>query len=275
MNGRHLVHLHRIRTFLTPNKLYAFALGLFLVSLVCLFTKKPFGFLVISNAAGGVCGIGYILKIFEQAKNRWGLSYKKIWPVISNILLNGFVYLSSNIFAHHAVSKALELPVKDFGTTVQIVSIAFYLCAWLLIGLALFLPAFFVAVSTLLYHLAKSLLMLHLGSLADIFSFDSERWKSSDRASRKKAFILLGDVMGTISICLFLAFAFDKYRSSVDHHEIWIERIAYLVDYQPVMRYPNIDHTRRICLHDNGIVSYATMDQHGTVTIEVTKLSEQ
>jgi hypothetical protein len=261
----------KISAYLSPNKLYVYAFILFIANFIRSSLLKKFDsiFVGMLNAVLLLLAIGYTLRLHKYAKERWHLSFKKIRPIVFNLLFNGCVYFTSSLFARNAVSRALELPVKDFSTTVQIISVCFYPLIWLTGCLLLFILAMLVSFSILFYHSLKDAFIPQLGSIVGIFTPKLLRLKFFEEISVARMFFLAGDVLGAFAICSILALAFDRYHLAIDHNKIWIRRIAYISDYQSPMKYTNIDHSRRMCFHDNGVISYATLDRSGDVSIEV------
>jgi hypothetical protein len=86
--------------------------------------------------------------------------------------------------------------------------------------------------------------------------------------------ILLGGVVGAIATIVLLASTFDGYFAMINRNGGMIKWVAYIFDYQSAERYPNIDHARRVCFHDNGIISYESLDQHKHVVIEVKNIAD-
>jgi hypothetical protein len=264
---------HRVSGFLTPNKLYISALVCSLVGILLVFSHRiPSALFIVSF---GLCGVGYFFKLMDQLRNKWGITLEKARKVAFSILFNAVVYLASTLFARVAVARALELPVKDFGTTVQVISIVFFPLVWLLFAIVFFLLAMLLSGVFLLFHVGSLQVVSPAVRLSPLFEAQSEKWKDKEKKSTKKAMVLIGDVAGAFGIAYFLLSAAGGYLGMLNRHGGAIRRVAYRFDYQSAERYPNIDHTQRVCFHDNGVISYASLAQDGQVVIAVKNIADK
>jgi AraC-like DNA-binding protein len=257
-----------VNAIFTPSRIYISAWLLALTGILSsAFSHKiHFGILYV---ALGLFSIGYLIRISDLLRNKWGSALRTVRKIGFNILFNGVVYLTSTLFARIAVSGALQLPVKDFEVTVQIVSIVFFPAVWILFALILFLLATAISVLHLFFHISKLSIFSFGDTFFSLFLLKPRDWRTNEKNSIKKSMVLFSDMAGVIVITYLLAFAFDKYRAAIEYRGETIKQIAYAFDYQSAARYPNIDHTRRVCFHDNGVISYASLDHLGHVVIDV------
>jgi hypothetical protein len=159
------------------------------------------------------------------------------------IIIHLLVLLLSAAIARNVVALALGLPPQDFDLTVSALALLFYIPVW---ALVVSLAVGTAAMALYLYAI-----------LGGFFR------KDKSHAPR-----FLAQALGALAICIYSAQAF-QYSS--DHQATlyplarWF---ALFADYQQMQRYPGVQPSEHVRLHENGVVSYAKV-VNGEVVIGI------
>ena len=152
------------------------------------------------------------------------------------------------IQARAVVSRALQLPVQDFDSTVGLFAIISYVLLWpLLISAFIGIFGFWTFMKASFYMMLNSILNFFLVFL-NIF--------------RKKPIKIhlgpLDDKTIKDSLTLFVALICASfYTSSINFMISHARQVAYQVDYFSMTQYPCLESGEKVILHENGIISKA------------------
>lgn len=174
---------------------------------------------------------------------------KKIWlhPVGSTfiVVLHLFALLLSAILARNVVAAALGLPPQDFDVSVSFMALLLYVPAW---SVVVSVPIGFFA------------LILYLIALLSGVS------NGADKNVAK----FFGHTVGACIVFSCSLSFFDLVIKNEKFLHPLVRRIAFYGDFQQTDAYPGIGHGERIRLHENGVISLATIEDN-TVVIRVRK----
>jgi hypothetical protein len=188
-------------------------------------------------------------------------------------LLHSFVLLLSIIPARYLVAEGLGLPPQDFDVTVVLTVVVLYLPVWLLV----------ISVLTMIFYIISLVLvlLLFLGERAIDLIFMSleiftRRFLEAKTCLRRRLskviYAYLAHAMGAAAIAILAAatwgWTFDRMRSI---GRPIVRLVAYFADFQQAPLYPGIEPSKRMRLHENGVVSYAER-QGGEIIIAVGKV---
>lgn len=150
------------------------------------------------------------------------------------------VLLLAAAIARNVVALALGLPPQDFDLTVSTLALLFYIPVW-----ALVISLLLGTIAVLLYLFAI------VGALLRVDSTHSIRY--------------LAQAIGAFAICVYSA---QIFQYSNDHqaslHPL-VKWLALFADYQPAEVYPGVARGERVRLHENGVISYARVENDQVV----------
>lgn len=185
--------------------------------------------------------IGFSIWCWPTAKMVWSHPAGRALIVILHL----FVLLFSAILSKNIVASALGLPPQDFDVSVSFIALLFYIPAWsMVISILVGISAFF------LYSLSL---------LIGIFN-----------RSFKETSVLFGHAVGALAICFYASSVFEFSVKNEKYLHPIVRWVALFGDFQSAGAYPGILPTERIRLHENGVVSSATVENN-TVIISVRK----
>lgn len=164
---------------------------------------------------------------------------RKAWrnPIarVAILVLHVVVLMLATVLSRNVVAAALGLPPQDFDMTVNFLTLAMYVPVWsVVVCLLVGVFAFFLYGYGLL-----------VGLFEEGFS---------------KCFKLFGQAAGAFAICFFSA---KTFQLAADNQELLYSAIrwtAYFADFQGAVAYPGVGAAERVRLHENGIVSTATVN---------------
>lgn len=241
----------------------AFALGC-----ASVFESYCFGrFSFLSNLLAGMSiAIGAIAFLIKA-----NIVMRKVWNI--KVMRTGFValhvamYFIAIIVSRIVIAKVIGLPPQDFDMTVGVISIFMYVA----VLLAFVLVAMFLLIAVLMVvEIPLSMLSVVLndalftGLIKKIGGVKISECISS--AKVKMAGGVLKHIYGAIGVLIpimFLigfAFSFFYAQPSKFGGASLVKLIAYVADYQYLDNYPGVDGGKKVRLHDNGVVSYAKLD---------------
>ena len=173
--------------------------------------------------------VGVLLEYKSNLMKVWKNHVTRVLLYIVHLLIGVLVVAR----AREMVSLSLGLPAQDFDLTVSFVALLFYipvwgLCVTVMLGMVLLLlPIFWILVSSYRDNITYKNIVRFIGVMAVMF-FSS---RVADVLDNKKP----------------LLFGVIRY-------------VAYYADYQPTYRYPDVQMGERIILHENGVISSASID---------------
>lgn len=177
---------------------------------------------------------------------------RKVWshPVARLLVLvpHFVVLLFAAAIARNVVAAAIGLPPQDFDLTVGLLTLVFYIPAWSIV------VSFAVGVVAFLLYIAG----LFIGLLKRPF---------------KETAKLFGQAAGAVAIGIYSSAIFDFANSHQDSLYPLVKWVALFADFQSAPSYPGVSPTERIRLHENGVISSATV-QDKTVIIQVRKYEQ-
>jgi hypothetical protein len=152
------------------------------------------------------------------------------------------------ILARNVVASALGLPPQDFEVSVSFVALLFYIPAWaMVVSIVVGISAFFLYIAAL---------------LVGIFN----------RPFRETA-KLFGHAAGAFAICIYTSAVFDFANKNEESLHPLVRWVALFGDFQSTASYPRVGASERIRLHENGVISVATIEDN-TVVIRVRKYEQ-
>jgi hypothetical protein len=177
---------------------------------------------------------------------------KKVWEHPAGrtliVILHLVVLLFAAILARNVVASALGLPPQDFDVSVSFIALVFYIPAWaMVVSVLVGIFAFF------LYFIG-----LLIGAFNRPF---------------KETAKLFGHAAGALAICIYSSSAFDFANKNEKSLHPLVRWVALFGDFQSAEAYPGVGTTDRIRLHENGVVSVATVENN-TVVIRVRKYEQ-
>lgn len=181
------------------------------------------------------------------------------WPYVTKVwahplgkalvtVVHVFVLLLATACARGVVASSLRLPPQDFDLTVGFISIVFYIPAWSVV------VSVFLGVIAILWEIA--------GLLSMFFS------RSFGGVAR-----CFAHMAGALAICIFSANIFPFAMNNEKSLHPLVRWIAFFSDFQSAPLYPGIHEGERIRLHENGVISFASV-KNGAIEIEVRKYSQ-
>lgn len=233
----------RIRETKLAYELYLVAFCIFVVNIVlskvCPDTKVAQQALMFLASSG-----------FAMAFSIWCWPHiTKVWanPIgrVAITVLHLLVLYFAAVYSRFVVGSALGLPPQDFDLTVSLVSLALYIPAW----------SIFISIL--------------LGLVAIVFEitwFFSLLAKQSFESTVKS----LAHMVGALAVCYISGSVYGFVEKNVNSLLPLVKWVAYFSDYQPAPNYPGIAVGERVRLHENGVVSVATI-RNGEVSILVRK----
>jgi hypothetical protein len=183
----------------------------------------------------------------------WGWpTVKKVWlhPVGRTliVILHLFVLLFAAILARSVVASALGLPPQDFDVSVSFITLLFYIPAWsIVVSIVLGISSFF------LYFIG-----LLIGAFNRPF---------------KETAKLFGYAAGALAICIYSSSVFEFANNNEKSLHPLVRWVALFGDFQSSKDYPGVGANERIRLHENGVISVATVENN-TVVVRVRKYTQ-
>lgn len=188
--------------------------------------------------------IGFSIWCWPTVKNVWEHPVGRAFIVILHL----FVLLLAAILARNIVASALGLPPQDFDVSVSFIALVFYVPAWsMIVSILVGIFAFFLYLVGLL-----------IGAFNRPF---------------KETAKLFGHAAGALAICIYSSTVFDFANKNENSLHPFVRWVALFGDFQSAEAYPGIGAAERIRLHENGIISVATVENNAVV-IQVRKYGQ-
>lgn len=246
--------------------------------------RKGFDWITILYGCGYVACVGYMI-IFPQVKRTswvipvievlvalcFGIGFcARAAPFVRRFLTNSVgifvvtvfqavVLVLANVLAKHMVTDAMRLPSGDFPSTLAMWTLLCVVPVWLksmaIIGIAALVLFFFTAGLTALT--ASSPLGYLLRGMSKFLPISTADKIMQMRERDAWTLRTWGHVLGAVIFMLVVIEASDRFQSAVRQPSM-IRLFAFWADYESVPDYPGVDEAR-LRLHDNGVVSYATL----------------
>lgn len=183
--------------------------------------------------------LGFAVWCKPAVQRVWENSVARLIVIVPHLL----VILLAAGYARNVVSSALGLPPQDFDVTVGLLTLVFYVPIWSLI------VSFVVGVVAVLLYMG--------GLLIGVFQRPfSESVK------------LFGQAGGAFAICFYSSTIFDFAQSNQESIHPFIKWVALYGDFQTAPLYPGIGPQERVRLHENGVISSASVENN-TVVVRV------
>ena len=273
-----LSQLNRLRfmwiTLQTPYRFYSVAVALAMFSPMRIYLA-PGASLVFDTAlltSALLFGFGFGMWVKPWIQEKWQTSHGKLVLAGIHAVILFFAIIASRYF----VANALGLPPQDFETTVHIFAIALYPALWLfllsfvflVVSVGFFLLAFSCIIST--YPVLNTPLLLVSRLLSP---------KSKIRLfieSGRNQFIskALGHFLGAIFSSLAATGVLGMHAQFLGDNSALIRWVAYGVDFHEAKNFPGVDRTKKLRLHENGVVSYAEQDG-GDIKITIGRFHDE
>lgn len=188
--------------------------------------------------------IGFSIWCWPTAKKVWEHPVGRALIVIPHL----FVLLFSAILARNVVASALRLPPQDFDVSVSFIALVFYIPAWsMVVSILVGIFAFF---------------LYSIGLLIGVFN-----------RPLKETAKLFGHAAGALAICIYSSSVFDFANKNEKSLHPLVRWVALFGDFQNAEAYPGVGAAERIRLHENGVISVATVENN-TVVIRVRKYEQ-
>ncbi|MED5617642.1 hypothetical protein [Ideonella sp. BN130291] len=184
-------------------------------------------------------GIGFVLWCRPTVIRAWAHPLGRVAISIAHV----FVLLLAVVFARFIVASALELPPQDFDLTVSLLSLILYVPAWSLI------------------------VTLVLGVVAIVLELVGLLGGFLGRPASESAKMFV-HMAGALSVCFLVGSIFDVVAKNERTLHPMVRWIAFVSDFQASPKYPGVGANERIRLHENGVISFARV-QDGEVVIDV------
>lgn len=215
-----------------------FLIAIFMATLISFPAFKGMH-LVLLFIASLAFAIGFSIWSWPTVKKVWDHPAIKVLTVIIHL----FVLLTSAILARNVVASAIGLPPQDFEVSVGLIALVYYVPTW----------AMFVSILVGIFAFFLYLIGLFIGTVNRPF---------------KETVKLLGHAAGALAICFYSFYVFDFAYKNEKSLYPFVRWVALLGDFQRVVAYPGFGATERIRLHENGVISVATVENN-TVVIRV------
>lgn len=203
-------------------------------------------------------GVGFVLWIRPWLQDKWKTTH---WKLTLAGIHTAILFLAV-IPSRYFVSKALDLPPQDFEATAHIFAVELYPALWfLLLSVALF------AVSLIFFLLTVLCMMSSYPFINDMLLLASKLLSSQSKMrsfveSGRDRFIsrAFGHVMGAMFVAIAAGAVWDLHaRFLLDNPNV-IRWAAYATDFYQAKNFPGVDSSKKLRLHENGVVSYAEPD---------------
>lgn len=178
---------------------------------------------------------------------RWILpSFQKLAALSRKAKVHALVLLLATIPARWVVSDATGLPPDDLDYAVVAATMGFY-------------------VAIVVYGAAALMLLILLGLLARVLFQHTISLFDADSKTKEAASKLWFRFFGAAALVVILAWLGGSYGGLLRKLEPSLLWISYWTDYVELPGYPGVNDGERVCLHKNGLISIATMTDHGVV----------
>lgn len=223
--------------------------------------------LILSGAA--FFGLGFCSWMFAFLRERWSSVFGKIY--LSAI--HAAIFFVALIPARSLVSKVMELPAQDFDGTVGLVGVFIYPGLWLSITSLLILvcAAVMLVAGVLCQITCMPVVDDFIKFLAEFFP-EGKVKVFAMKGRRDFAMRMFIHWTGAAVVSLGISSAGALPGKLLEEHGQIVKWLAYTADYQTADRYPGIEAGARYRLHENGVVSYASVSG-GEVNIRVQVLN--
>jgi hypothetical protein len=162
----------------------------------------------------------------------------KIWKFRTIKIIFGFASFVSLIAVHalarSMVATAMGLPPQDFELTVQLCTIVFYIPVWIFLIIIFVIPLILIFEVRLL-------------------------WGIIVKTQFHKTATQFGRFFALMSMLLISFYVFIFISKIQENSPPTVRWIAYLCDYHEAYNYPGIKKGERIRLHENGVISVASI----------------
>lgn len=260
----------RDMTEFNGDKLHAVA-GILLVvgSILLLVTHSGLLFVSIFFIALAIFATGMILRYLPRVIGTWKripewlrkAFLTSIWASSLGLIPAG-IYFASAIYAKNAVADVLQMPAKDYPTTVHLLTVCACVSMWILFAAALLLAAIVVGISRVLYLIITSQGASMLSVVSALWGTSPSALEEYGQSQNRKGLFLLCDLLGAVFL---LGICFNIGYHGLPRSSPLIKWIAYHADYLPARNYPGLDKLEsnpcaRVVFHDNAVVSFAIPD---------------
>jgi hypothetical protein len=251
------------RALATPYRLYAIATALAVVGSMRVFLaiEHSWSFDLAISSSAILFGLGFVLWIKPWLQGKWQTSNGKLLLAGMHTAILFLAVIPSRDF----VSNALGLPPQDFEITVHIFAVELYPALWLLlVSFALLAVSLILLLLTVLCMMSTQPIINDLLLLASKLLAAQSKMRSFIESGRDQ-FIsrAFGHVMGAIFVSLAAAYVWDLHAKFLIDNSAIIRWAAYATDFHHSKNYPGVDSSKKLRLHENGVVSYAEPDGRG------------
>ena len=231
---------------------------------------------LIRLAAVLIC-LGYLMYVFPFVKKLWAYAAFKAFAYLFHaIVLVGAVFTAKTL-----VASAINLPPEDFDITVSLLSIPLYPLIWLALGtlvLILTIPIFFligILLTPVLFVIDVVRDYFRYRKLVSKNKHGLEKYYGSNEIllSKKYGYDILSHCVSAFLVLGLVFYNTSPIIESTEVTEKAIEHLVYYFDYSDIDRYPCIDKQKKVKVHRNNVVSYASATAATGVVIEVTRLN--
>jgi hypothetical protein len=248
------------RALTTPYRFYAVATALAVVGSMRVFLalERSWSFELAISSSAILFGLGFVLWVKPWLQAKWQTSHGKLLLAGMHAAILFLAVSPSRYF----VSSALGLPPQDFEITVHIFAIELYPALWLLIvSFALLAVSLIILLLTVLCMMSNHPILNDLLRLAAKLLAAQSKMRLFIESGREK-FVsrAFGHLMGAIFASLAAAYAWNLHEKFLMDNSAIIRWTAYLTDFHHSKNYPGVDSSKKIRLHENGVVSYAEPD---------------
>lgn len=185
--------------------------------------------------------IGFSIWCWPTAKKVWEHPVGKALIIILHL----FVLLLAATLARNVVASALGLPPQDFEVSVSFITLVFYIPAW-----------------SIVVTILVGIFALFLSVISILISAFNHSFKETAK--------LFGHAVGALAICIYSSSVFEFANKNEKSLHSLVRWVALFGDFQSAEAYPGTGTTERIRLHENGVISAATVENN-TVVIRVRK----
>ena len=245
------------RALPTPYRFYAVAIALAVVGSIRIYfaTEHSWVFDAAISISAILFGLGFVLWVKPWLQDKWQTSHGKLLLAGMHTAILFIAVIPSRYF----ISNALGLPPQDFEITVRIFAVELYPALWLiLLSFSLLVASLILLLLTALCIVSTYPIFNDLLLLASKFLSAQSKMRSFIESGRDQ-FIsrALGHVMGAIFVSLAAAVVWDLHSKFLLDNSAIIRWVAYATDFHQSKSYPGVDSTKKLRLHENGVVSYA------------------
>ncbi|HAV4457065.1 TPA: hypothetical protein JIR19_07490 [Acinetobacter baumannii] len=191
--------------------------------------------------------VGFVVWAIQYYKNK--IKGKPFFTFLFGII-NLIVLWISNVYAQELIVQSLGLPAEDFSLTLHLLTLICYIPAGIIVTIIIFFTVYLIIFLFLMLIILKN--SIYYGFI-HTFLVIADKANIDDKPKiNHKIFLHFFSFSIT---CLLLI----NSLSFTFKHQIFfypsIRYIAYIVDYQYLYNYPNIDKDKKVKLHANNYFS--------------------